>query len=122
MSNKSYLGLSTKLQNLLEMSAEVVNSEQLEQTSKLYQKAIHAAGSEIVDINIQLKNMREKDKPFNKAKQKQHHEDLRLIGIIIGLLRTKMAILYGAENDFQRAIDLCQGATQVHKHQPALKG
>ena len=53
--------------------------------------------------------------------RKCNHEDLRIIGIIIGLLRTKMAILYGIEGEYERAIDLCKGAVQVHRHQPALK-
>lgn len=121
MSTQSHLTLSIKVQTLLEMAADVVNSELLEAASKSYQKAIHAAGSEIMNINIQMGNVQGDDSSASTAMRNGYHEDLRMIGIIIGMLRTKMAILYADDGDYERAIDLSKGAVQVHRHQPALK-
>ena len=121
MSIQSHLSLSIKIRSLIELAADVVNSENLEVAAKYYQKSIHAAGSEIMSINIQMGEMIGQDSSDSTAAREGCHEDLRLIGIIIGLLRTKMAILYGSIGEYDRAIDLCKGAVQVHRHQPVLK-
>jgi tetratricopeptide (TPR) repeat protein len=121
MSCQSHLSLSLKVQTLLEMAADVVNCNVLEQATKCYQKAINAAGSEIMNINIQMGNIQGDDSSSSIAMRASFHEELRLIGVIIGMLRTKMAMLYGDDADYERAIDFCKGAVQVHKHQPAIK-
>ena len=121
MSVQSHLSLSTKVQSLLELAADVVNSDSLDESSRFYQKAIHGAGLEIMEINTQMGNLKGDDTPSGKSLKTTYHEDLRLIGIIIGLLRTKMAIMYTEGGDYERAVELCKGANQVHKHQPALK-
>lgn len=121
MSVQSHLSLSMKIRSLIELAADVVNSESLEVAAKNYQKSIHAAGSEIMNINIQMGNIIGQDSAASVAARNGCHEDLRLIGIIIGLLRTKMAIIYGGIGEYDRAIDLCKGAVQVHRHQPVLK-
>ena len=121
MSIQSHLSLSMKIRSLIELAADVVNSESLDDAAKHYQKAIHAAGSEIMNINIHMGNIIGQDSSSSVAARNGCHEDLRLIGIIIGLLRTKMALLYGGIGEYERAIDLCKGAVQVHRHQPVLK-
>jgi tetratricopeptide (TPR) repeat protein len=121
MSVRSHLSLSLKIRSVIELAADVVNSDSLEVASKYYQKAIHAAASEIMNINIQMGNIIGQDSSSSIAARNGCHEDLRLIGIIIGLLRTKMAILHGGIGEYDRAIDLCKGAVQVHRHQPVLK-
>ena len=121
MSVQSHLSLSLKIRSLIELAADVVNSESLEVAAKYYQKAIHAAGSEIMNINIQMGNIIGHDSATSVAARNGYHEDLLLIGIIIGLLRTKMAILHGGIGEYDRAIVLCKGAVQVHSHQPVLK-
>jgi tetratricopeptide (TPR) repeat protein len=121
MSTQSHLSLSPKIRSMLELAADVVNADNLEVASKHYQKAIHAAGSEIMSINIQMGNMLDDHSSSSAARRSSCHEDLRLIGVIIGMLRTKMAILHVGVSDYERVIDLCKGAVQVHMHQPLLK-
>jgi tetratricopeptide (TPR) repeat protein len=121
MSTQSNLSLSPKIRSMLELAADVVNAENLEVASMHYQKAIHAAGSEIMSINIQMGNMLDDHSSSSAARRSSCHEDLRLIGVIIGMLRTKMAILHVSVSDYERVIDLCKGAVQVHMHQPVLK-
>ena len=121
MSVQSHMSLSMHIRSLIEVTADVVNADSLEVAAKYYQKSIHAAGSEIMNINIQMGNMIGQDCSDSVAVRNGCHEDLRLIGIIIGLLRTKMAIMYGSIGEYDRAIDLCKGAVQVHRHQPVLK-
>jgi len=122
MSVESTLPLSEKVQSMLELAANVVNAEGTEEASVNYQKAIHAAGLEIMEINKQMGQLKGDDASDSRSlKKNTYHEDLRLIGIIIGLLRTKMAIVYTEGGEYDRAVELCKGANQVHKHQPALK-
>jgi tetratricopeptide (TPR) repeat protein len=121
MSVQSHLSLSIKIQTLLELTSEVVNAENLDDAAKSYQKSIHSAASEIMGINIQMGNMLGDECSASVVMRNACHEDLRLIGIIIGLLRTKMAIMYGDVGEYERAVDLCRGAVQVHMHQPVLK-
>ena len=121
ISVQSHLSLSSKVQSLLELAADVVNAEGLDEAYSFYQKAIHAAGLEIMEINKQMGNSKADGAVSSRTMNATYHEDLRLIGIIIGLLRTRLAILYTEGSDYDRAIELCKGANQVHKHQPALK-
>lgn len=120
MSGRSHLSLALKVQNLLELAADVVNSNALEHAAKCYQKAIRAAGAEITNINVQMRKLQGDVNPASKAIRTGNNEDLRLIGIIIGVLRTKMAILHGEDGEYARAINFCKGAVQVHNHQPSL--
>ena len=86
MSIQSHMSLSMKIRSLIELTADVVNAETLEVAAKHYQKSIHAAGSEIMNINIQMGNMIGQDCSASVTARNGCHEDLRLIGIIIGLL------------------------------------
>lgn len=121
MSSQTYLTISGEVQLLLELASDVINTEYLEHAEKYYHKAIHAAGSEIMDINIKMGKLREHNSPATQSMKHMYHEDLRMIGIIIGLLRTKMALLYAEDYDFDHALRLCSGAVQVHRHQPAMR-
>lgn len=123
VSNRSHLSLSSTVNTLLKMAADVINSESLDHASVCYQKASQAAGLEIMNINVNMGTMHngESSTWTSTATRSSYHEDLRLIGVIISMMRTKMALLFGQEADYERAIDLCRGALQVQRHQPALK-
>ena len=109
------------VKDLQKEATEKAHRGEEEEAQKLYRNAIQIAGSEIARINFRIVKSQEKHEETRISIQKKLREDLRKIGLIIGKLRTKMAILYERSGDFERAISCCREAMEIYKHQPAVE-
>jgi len=109
------------VKDLQKEATEKAHRGEEEEAQKLYRNAIQIAGSEIARINFRIVKSQEKHEETRIFIQKKLREDLRKIGLIIGKLRTKMAILYERSGDFERAISCCREAMEIYKHQPVVE-
>lgn len=109
-----------QVKELQKDATDLAHRGQEDEAQDLYRQAIQIAGSEISRINFRIvKSQREHE--ATRASIQQHlSEDLRKIGLIIGKLRTKMAILYERSGKFDRAIACCREAMEIYKHQPVV--
>lgn len=114
MMTQSHYSFSPPVQSLLESASKVLNCTSVEEATQLYNAAMQASGAQIVRLN----NAKGKLQASGKA---SYHRELRAIGTIMGLLRTRMALVHCAQDDFENASKFCDGAIQVHSHQPTLK-
>ena len=115
----STLPLSRKLQHLFRMTAQVVNCDSLPAACRLYHDGMDAIGRTIQ--HLQRSWQQQQPGKSDDEQQQQYHRDLTVLGILIGLLRTKLALLSAVEDDDAAAVAFCQGAIQVHQHQPTLR-
>jgi tetratricopeptide (TPR) repeat protein len=123
-SKRSVRGKTNRLKKVQELCADATNlahTGEEEEALKAYENAILIAGSEIARINFKIRKSRGQHEATRESIQGRLREDLRKVGIIIGKIRTKMAILYERSGDFERAMACCREATEVYKHQPVLK-
>lgn len=100
--------LSAKVQTLLEATAELVNCHSLSTARSLYQSTMDSLGHTIQEMQ-------------QEQSQRQSPRDLAYLGILMGLSRTKLALLYATADDTVQALSFITGALHVHQQQPALR-
>ena len=110
-----------KVKDLTTEASEKAHRGEEEEAQKLYRNAIQIAGAEISRINFRIVRSQGQPEAARESIQKRLREDLRKVGLIIGKLKTKMAILYERCGDFERAISCCREAMEIYKHQPMVE-
>lgn len=114
MGTKSHNSFSSPVQSLLESASKVLNCPSLDEATQLYNTTMKSAGAQIVRLNNSKKMLQ-------KSEKDSYHRELRAIGTIMGLLRTRMALVHCVQDDFEDSIKFCDGAIQVHSYQPTMK-
>jgi tetratricopeptide (TPR) repeat protein len=116
------VGRSLKtVQQLCTDAKELAHTGEEAAALKVYENAITIAGTEISRINVKIRASRSQHFATRDSIQGRLKEDLRKVGVLIGKLRTKMAVLYERAGDFERAIACCREALEIYKHQPVVK-
>lgn len=107
------------VQQLCAEAKKLANTGEETKALKVYEKAIAVAGLDIGRINVKIRTSRAHE-ATRESIQGRLKEDLRRVGILIGKLRTKMAILHERIGEFDHAKSCCKEAMEVYKHQPVI--
>lgn len=108
--------------NLVKDATDWLEIGEDEKALKAYQQAIQIAGSEIARINVKIRTCASHVKVVQRSIKDRLAQDLRKVGVSIGKLRTKMAIVYERLGDYDNAILCCQEAKALYANLPNADG